>query len=67
MDTLNINSLKKKLFNEKMVKIPSGEILMRDDRKKETWNVKIETFFLAQFPVTQSLYYLDNTKNTIFF
>lgn len=39
-----------------MVEIPSGEIDLRDDRKKQKWTCKIEPFLLSKFPVTQDLY-----------
>ncbi|MFD2742598.1 MULTISPECIES: formylglycine-generating enzyme family protein [Sphingobacterium] len=39
-----------------MVAIPSGIIELRDDRTKQKWNVCIEPFLLAKFPVTQDVY-----------
>ena len=39
-----------------MVKIPTGEVELRDDRKKTKWKVEIKTFLLAQYPVTVELY-----------
>ena len=39
-----------------MVAIPGGEIELRDDRKKQKWTLKIESFLLCKFPVTQDLY-----------
>lgn len=39
-----------------MVKIPGGEIELRDDRKKSTWKVEIKPFLLAPYPVTVELY-----------
>jgi formylglycine-generating enzyme required for sulfatase activity len=36
--------------------IPTGQIELRDDRKKQTWTVAIQPFLLAKFPVTQALY-----------
>ncbi len=39
-----------------MVRIPAGEILLRDDRIKRTWEVKISPFEMGCFPVTQDLY-----------
>lgn len=46
-----------------MIKIPQGEIILRDDRIKHIWEVKIESFLLCKFPVTQELYY-DITKKS---
>jgi formylglycine-generating enzyme required for sulfatase activity len=40
-----------------MVEIPGGEIILRDDRIKHTWEVKIQPFLLAKYPVTQDLYF----------
>ncbi|SET01021.1 Formylglycine-generating enzyme, required for sulfatase activity, contains SUMF1/FGE domain [Natronincola peptidivorans] len=40
-----------------MVKIPRGEIVLRDDRIKHKWKVEIKPFLLAKYPVTQDLYY----------
>jgi formylglycine-generating enzyme required for sulfatase activity len=40
-----------------LVEIPGGQIELRDDRKKETWTVEIESFLLGRYPVTQDLYF----------
>ena len=40
-----------------MVEIPSGEIELRDDRIKKKWKVKIDSFLLSKFQVTQELYF----------
>jgi formylglycine-generating enzyme required for sulfatase activity len=40
-----------------MVEIPSGSIELRDDRTKQKWTVELASFLLAQFPVTQELYF----------
>ncbi|WP_413242593.1 formylglycine-generating enzyme family protein [Paenibacillus sp. 1P07SE] len=39
-----------------MIRIPAGEIHMRDDRKKTTWTETIPSFLLAPVPVTNELY-----------
>ncbi|MFK7920319.1 MAG: formylglycine-generating enzyme family protein [Bacteroidia bacterium] len=39
-----------------MQPIPQGIIIMRDDRKKETWKANIQAFWLSKYPVTQALY-----------
>jgi formylglycine-generating enzyme required for sulfatase activity len=49
------NELKNHVENI-MVKIPGGEIVLRDDRKKYKWKVEIKSFFLAKYPVTQDMY-----------
>ena len=40
-----------------MVEIPAGSIELRDDRTKQKWTVELAPFLLAQFPVTQELYF----------
>lgn len=40
-----------------MVIVPSGNITLRDDRKKVEWNIEIAEFELAECPVTQALYF----------
>ncbi len=39
-----------------MIEIPSGEILLRDDRIQKEWKVELRSFLLNQFPVTQEQY-----------
>lgn len=43
-------------FDKQMVEIPSGKIELKDDRTKQRWTVKIKSFLMAKFPVTQELY-----------
>ena len=43
--------------DNQMVKIPGGEIELRDDRTKDKWKVEIRPFLLAQYPVTKELYF----------
>ncbi|MES2388139.1 MAG: formylglycine-generating enzyme family protein [Bacteroidota bacterium] len=45
------------MANAQFVKIPAGEITLRDDRIKKEWTVKIEAFLLAQYTVTQEHYF----------
>jgi len=40
-----------------MVEIPRGEIVLRDDRIKHIWTIKLQPFLLAKYPVTQNLYF----------
>ncbi|MGD8188491.1 formylglycine-generating enzyme family protein [Brevibacillus ginsengisoli] len=40
-----------------MVKIPAGEIVLRDDRIKTEWTVEVKSFLLAPVPVTNELYF----------
>ena len=39
-----------------LISIPEGEIRLRDDRKKKSWEVQIRPFLLGIYPVTQDLY-----------
>jgi hypothetical protein len=43
-----------------MIKIPGGEIELRDDRIKSKWIVKLKPFLLARFPVTRELFCIDD-------
>lgn len=47
-----------------MVKVPKGEIELRDDRIKRKWTVEIKSFLLAPYPVTQDLYNTFISKST---
>ncbi|MFB6588843.1 formylglycine-generating enzyme family protein [Bacillus thuringiensis] len=53
-----------------MVKIPDGEVTLRDDRLKKEWLVQIQPFLLAKYAVTTELYdaitnsTLNNIENT---
>jgi formylglycine-generating enzyme required for sulfatase activity len=56
----------KKSYNDyPMVKIPGGEIELRDDRKKSTWKVEIKPFLLAPYPVTSELYAQITNKSPV--
>jgi formylglycine-generating enzyme required for sulfatase activity len=46
-----------------MVKIPGGEIELRDDRIKSKWKAEIRPFLLARYPVTMGLYYAITNKS----
>jgi formylglycine-generating enzyme required for sulfatase activity len=43
-------------LSAQLVSIPAGRITLRDDRIQHTWQVEIQPFLLARFPVTQELY-----------
>ncbi len=45
-----------KAYEDEMVSIPKGKVLLRDDRIKEEWQVEIAPFLLAKYPVTQDIY-----------
>ncbi len=44
-------------LNDQMVRIPGGEIALRDDRIRQQWTVRVAPFLLAKYPVTQALYF----------
>lgn len=46
----------KSFIDDQMVRIPEGEIELRDDRIKSKWKTKIKPFLLARYPVNMSLY-----------
>ena len=48
-----------------MVKIPSGEIELRDDRTKRKWKVEIRPFLLSPYPVTIELYCMITNKSLV--
>jgi formylglycine-generating enzyme required for sulfatase activity len=52
------------IVQAQMVKIPSGKIAMRDDRKKSQWEVEIAPFLLGKFPITQGLFFEITKTNT---
>ncbi|MCW3117521.1 MAG: sulfatase-modifying factor protein [Chitinophagaceae bacterium] len=52
-----IESSLKGLVNELMIKVPGGDIELRDDRIKQQWNVELSSFYIAKFPVTQDFYF----------
>ncbi|RAN86711.1 cytoplasmic protein [Bacillus sp. SRB_28] len=47
-----------------MVKIPAGEIVLRDDRIKREWKAQIKPFLLAQYTVTMELYYTVTNESS---
>lgn len=52
---------------DQMVEIPHGQIILRDDRIKQTWEVEIQPFYLCKFPVTQELYSAITGKSSFSF
>jgi formylglycine-generating enzyme required for sulfatase activity len=54
-EPFNMPELKK--VNDQLIRIPGGEIELRDDRIKFKWEVKIEPFLLSRFPVSQDIYF----------
>lgn len=48
---------------KQMVKIPSGKINLRDDRKAINWSVDIAEFCMAACPVTQQQYFAVMGEN----
>jgi formylglycine-generating enzyme required for sulfatase activity len=41
---------------ERMIKIPAGEIVLRDEGTETSWKVEVGAFRLAPYPVTRELY-----------
>ncbi len=62
-----INSADVKTIHDRMVKIPGGEIELKDERTKHKWKVEIRPFLLARFSVTQDLYFAVTKKIPFFF
>lgn len=54
---------KKSYIDFPMVKIPGGEIELRDDRIKSKWKAEIKPFLLARYPVTMGLYNAITNKS----
>lgn len=52
-------------LTDRMVKIKSGSIELRDDRTKKKWEVNIKPFLLDKYPMTNELYYAVTQKNSI--
>lgn len=48
-----------------MIRIPGGEIVLRDDRIKRTWQVSIKSFLLAPHPVTTELYHAITNQSPV--
>lgn len=46
-----------------LAEIPAGNITLRDDRLKQSWNVPVPAFRMAKFPVTQDIYYAVTGQN----
>lgn len=44
------------MISDWMVSIPKGKIKLRDDRKKTTWSVELNRFFLSKYLITQEVY-----------
>jgi len=50
-------------IQNQLIPIPTGQIELRDNRKKQQWTVEIAPFLLAKFPVTQELYFAITHEN----
>lgn len=44
------------MIEEWMVRVPQGEIRLRDDRKKTSWVANIQPFLMSKYLVTQEVY-----------
>ena len=40
-----------------MIKVPEGEIVLKDERTNHKWVVELKPYLLAKYPVTQDLYF----------
>ena len=40
----------------RMVQVPAGTIVLRDDRTRNQWRVELKSYQLASVPVTQAVY-----------
>ncbi|WP_321287644.1 formylglycine-generating enzyme family protein [uncultured Sunxiuqinia sp.] len=60
---INTQINKKDRLSELLVKIPSGEISLRDDRTKQKWNETIDSFYLSKYLVTQDLFQEVTNEN----
>jgi formylglycine-generating enzyme required for sulfatase activity len=67
VNTNLFNEPELKMLNDQMIEIPGGEIILRDDRIKHKWQVKIQPFLLSKYPVTQNLYSATTKKSPLSF
>jgi hypothetical protein len=51
-------------LSDLMVKIPSGEISLRDDRTKQKWTETINSFNLSKYLITQDFFYEVTSENS---
>jgi formylglycine-generating enzyme required for sulfatase activity len=49
-------------INKCFVKIPSGRILLREEKTRHKWKVEIRPFLIDVYPVTQDLYFAMTGK-----
>lgn len=50
-------------LENQLIKIPSGYLQMRDDRKGKIWTAELAPFYLSKYQVTQELYSLVTSNN----
>ena len=50
-------------LENQLIKIPSGDLQMRDDRKGKIWTAELAPFYLSKYQVTQELYSLVTSNN----
>jgi formylglycine-generating enzyme required for sulfatase activity len=60
-----VSNVVQSLADYPMVKVPGGEIDLRDDRTTSKWKVDIQPFLLARYPVTKELYFAISQKSSI--
>lgn len=63
MKAIKKRRIDKETIEELFITVPSGTVEMRDDRINKVWEVYIDTFNLAKFPVIQDLYEAVTSDN----
>ncbi|GAA1266691.1 hypothetical protein Psi02_08350 [Planotetraspora silvatica] len=53
---MSIESTPPEEIAERMIEIPAGEIVLRDEGTRTDWKVEVGAFLLAPYPVTRELY-----------
>lgn len=60
-----MSDIKENHIEYPMVKIPRGEIELRDDRTTSKWKVELRPFLLSPYPVTVELYCMITNKSLV--
>lgn len=63
MDVTKQINIDNSLIDRMLIEVPNGTVEMRDDRIKKIWKVKINTFLLSKFPLTQDFYQVIMGEN----
>ncbi|MEV8635059.1 SUMF1/EgtB/PvdO family nonheme iron enzyme [Streptosporangium sp. NPDC051023] len=54
---MSLESTPRQAVTERMIRIPAGEIVLRDEGTKTNWKVEVGAFLLEPCPVTRELYH----------